>query len=64
MACPAELFCQSRVLASAWLRVFGIPGRVSGPLVRRAFSKTGAIGRRTDAAGHGEAILVSAQAAN
>ena len=49
--------------ASAWLRGFGIPGRVSGPLVRRAFSKTGAIGRRMDAAGHGEAILVSAHRA-
>lgn len=46
--------------ASAYLRRFGIPGRVSRPLLNGPFSRTGSLGRRVDASGNGEAILVSA----
>ncbi|WP_158269911.1 class I SAM-dependent methyltransferase [Litoreibacter ponti] len=47
--------------ASTFLRRFGIPGRVTRPLLRGALSKTGWIGRRVDASGNGEAIILSAQ---
>jgi 2-polyprenyl-3-methyl-5-hydroxy-6-metoxy-1,4-benzoquinol methylase len=49
--------------SSAYLRRFGIPARVSGPLLKGPFSKTGAIGRRIDASGHGEALIILAYAA-
>lgn len=46
--------------ASAYLSRFGIPGRLSRPLLNGPFSRTGYLGRRMDASGNGEALLVSA----
>lgn len=45
---------------AALLRRFGIPGRVSRPLLSRPLSKDGWIGKRIDASGNGEALILSA----
>ena len=46
--------------ASAYLRRFGIPVRISQPILKAPFSKTGIIGRQIDSFGHGEALIVLA----
>lgn len=42
------------------MRRVGIPRRVSEPLVSRALSKSGWLGKRIDASGQGEALIISA----
>lgn len=46
--------------ASVYLRRFGIPGRLSFPVLKGSFSKTGIVGRRIDAVGQGEALIATA----
>lgn len=48
--------------ASTYLRGFGIPARVSLPLLKGLFSRTGVLGRQMDARGNGEALLMIAVA--
>lgn len=46
--------------ASAYLRRFGIPTRLSQPFLKGPFSKTGMIGKRLDSSGQGEALIAIA----
>jgi SAM-dependent methyltransferase len=46
--------------ASAYLRRFGIPIRLSQPFLKGPFSKTGMIGKRLDSSGQGEALIAIA----
>jgi hypothetical protein len=46
--------------AGAYLRGFGIPARLSQPLLKGPFAKTGMIGKRLDARGNGEALIATA----
>ena len=47
--------------ASAVMRQFGVPTRLSRPVFNSLLSKSSWMGKRMDAAGNGEAILLSAQ---